>query len=114
MRQLSENKCRQGQETPAYILGFLTASGGLYGYVKTGSIPSVTAGVLIGLLYLSAGYQIQTRQPYAVPQALLASVILAGASIPRAIKTHKSTPIGLSALALYGLYTFSSSYRSAR
>lgn len=102
------------QETSAYLLAVLTAGGGWYGYIKTGSIPSVSAGALIGFLYLTAGYQIQARLPYGVPQALLASVVLAGASIPRAIKTQKPTPIGLSALALYGLYTFSSSYRSAK
>lgn len=101
-------------ETSAYVLGFLTASGGIYGYIKTGSIPSITAGISIGLLYLSAGFFIQARQPVGVPEALFASVILAGSSIPRAIKTQKPTPIGLSALALYGLYTFSSQYRSVK
>ena len=38
--------------------------------------------------------------------ALLASVVLAGSSFPRAIKTQKPLPIGLSILASVGLYTF--------
>ncbi|KAI0996950.1 hypothetical protein K3495_g11234 [Podosphaera aphanis] len=101
-----------GIETPAYILGALTAGGGTLGYVRTGSIPSVAAGVTVGALYLLGGYRIQKRQAYGVELALLASVILAGSSIPRAIKTRKPLPSGLSALALYGLYTFGTAYKS--
>merc|ERR1712230_252571 len=72
-----------GIETPAFILGALTAGGGTFGYVKTGSIPSVAAGVTVGALYL-----------------------LAGSSIPRALRSQKPLPTGLSLLALYGLYTY--------
>jgi hypothetical protein len=42
----------KGIETPAYILGALTAGGGTFGYVKTGSIPSVAAGVTVGALVI--------------------------------------------------------------
>ena len=48
----------------------------------------------------------QARQPYGPHIALLASIVLAGSSVPRALKTQKPLPIGLSALALLGLYTF--------
>lgn len=40
----------QGIETPAFILGLLTAGGGITGYVRTGSLPSVIAGVTVGTL----------------------------------------------------------------
>jgi len=40
--------------------------------------------------------------------ALLASLVLAGSSIPRAIKTQKPLPIGLSLVAAFGLYRFGS------
>merc|ERR1712098_55616 len=83
-----------GIETPAFILGALTAGGGTFGYVKTGSIPSVAAGVTVGALYL------------------LASIVLAGSSIPRALRSQKPLPTGLSLLALYGLYTYGSAYRA--
>jgi hypothetical protein len=46
--------------------------------------------------------------------ALLASVVLAGSSIPRAIKSQKPLPAGLSLLALYGLYTFGSAFRARK
>ena len=90
----------------AYILATLTAGGGITGYVRTGSVPSIAAGCTVGALYALGGYRISNRQPYGVELALLASVVLAGSSIPRAIKTQKPLPIGLSALATFGLYTY--------
>ncbi|KAH8766992.1 transmembrane proteins 14C-domain-containing protein [Hyaloscypha finlandica] len=100
-----------GIETPAFILGALTAGGGTFGYIKTGSVPSIAAGVTVGVLYLIGGYRIQTKQTYGVELALLASVVLAGSSIPRALKSQKPLPTGLSLLALYGLYTFGNAFR---
>lgn len=32
------------------VLGALTAGGGITGYVRTGSVPSIAAGVTVGLL----------------------------------------------------------------
>ena len=58
------------------------------------------------------GYRIYARTQYGVELALLASIILAGSSIPRAIKTQKPLPAGLSALALYGLYVYGGAYRN--
>jgi hypothetical protein len=43
----------KGIELQAYVIGALCASGGTYGYIKTGSIPSVTAGVTVGVLVSS-------------------------------------------------------------
>jgi len=100
-----------GNELPAYILGALTAGGGVTGYVRTGSVPSIAAGVTVGVLYGLGGLRIQNRQPYGIELALLASVILAGSSIPRAIRSQKPLPLGLSVLALFGLYTFGNAYR---
>ncbi|KAE9381785.1 TMEM14-domain-containing protein [Stipitochalara longipes BDJ] len=101
----------QGIETPAFIIGALTAGGGTFGYIKTGSVPSIAAGLTVGALYLLGGYRIQTKQSYGVELALLASIVLAGSSIPRALKSQKPLPTGLSLLALYGLYTFGNAYR---
>ena len=74
--------------------------------VRAGSVPSLAAGCSVGLLYALGGYRIQNRQPYGIELALLASVILAGSSIPRAMKSQKPLPIGLSVLATFGLYNF--------
>ena len=52
------------------------------------------------------------RQPYGVELALLASVVLAGSSIPRAIKTQKPLPLGLSLVAAFGLYRYGTAFLS--
>lgn len=105
--------------TPAAILGALVSIGGIIGYSlvlpnpsaktrsnipsrRTGSIPSIAAGLSVGALYLYS-YSLQKRQaPYGVELALLASVILGGSSIPRAIKTGKPVPQMLATLSLLG------------
>ena len=48
----------------------------------------------------------RNRQSYGVELALLASIVLAGSSFPRAVRTQKPLPIGLSVVAAYGLYRF--------
>jgi uncharacterized membrane protein (UPF0136 family) len=40
----------QGLEGPSFILAALTASGGIIGYARTGSLPSVIAGCTVGAL----------------------------------------------------------------
>ncbi|KAK4449243.1 transmembrane proteins 14C-domain-containing protein [Podospora aff. communis PSN243] len=101
-----------GLELPAFILGALTASGGIIGFARTGSKPSIIAGVSVGTLYGLGGLQIQNAGSYGVELALLASAVLAGSSIPRAIRGRKPIPTALSLLATYGLYTFGSAFRA--
>ncbi|KAF2634115.1 hypothetical protein P280DRAFT_474862 [Massarina eburnea CBS 473.64] len=101
-------------DTIGLVLGALTAGGGITGYVRTGSIPSVAAGVTVGVLYILGGLRIRNRQPYGVEAALLASVVLAGSSIPRAIKTQKPLPAALSALALFGLWAFGTAFSKGK
>jgi uncharacterized membrane protein (UPF0136 family) len=57
------------------------------------------------------GYRIQNRQPYGIELCLLASVVLGGSAIPRAIRLQKPVPILLSVVAIYGLYTFGTAFR---
>lgn len=57
------------------------------------------------------GYRLQTRQPWGVELALLASVVLGGASIPRAIRLRKPVPTVLSVISLFGLFTFGNAFR---
>jgi len=64
------------------------------------------AGCGVGALYALGGYRIANRQTYGAEIALLASIVLAGSSFPRALKTQKPLPIGLSVLAATGLWTF--------
>ncbi len=127
----------QGLELPAYVLGALTASGGVAGYARTRSVPSIVAGVTVGLLCKSllmrpardgsrageravsltdtqdglGGYRIQNKEPYGVELGLLASIILGGSSIPRAIRLRKPVPVLLSLLATFGIVTFGDEFR---
>ncbi|KAI1766171.1 transmembrane proteins 14C-domain-containing protein [Hypoxylon sp. FL1150] len=95
----------------AYVLGTLTAGGGTMGFVRTGSIPSIAAGLTVGLLYGLGGYRLQSRQPYGVELALLASIVLGGSSIPRAIRLGKPVPIVLSLISVFGILTFGNAFR---
>jgi uncharacterized membrane protein (UPF0136 family) len=51
-----------GSSHLSYTLGALTAVGGLSGFLKTGSKPSLIAGLGIGSLYLYGGYLINVRR----------------------------------------------------
>ncbi|KAL1891606.1 hypothetical protein Sste5346_007521 [Sporothrix stenoceras] len=97
-------------DVQSYVLAALTATGGIIGFARTGSVPSVVAGVAVGVLYGLGGLRQQNRQPYGVELSLLASVVLGGASIPRAIRLQKPVPVMLSLIATYGLYKFGGAY----
>ncbi|KAI7875814.1 hypothetical protein K492DRAFT_182350 [Lichtheimia hyalospora FSU 10163] len=73
---------------PSYLMAFLCAVGGIIGFSKTGSVPSLVAGVSVGSVYGYAGYLIHHHRPYGIETAIGASVLLAGAMVPRAIKTN--------------------------
>ncbi|KAK4147620.1 transmembrane proteins 14C-domain-containing protein [Dichotomopilus funicola] len=100
-----------GLELPSYVLAALTAAGGAIGYARTGSTPSLVAGTAVGLLYGLGGYRISNSEPYGIELSLLASVVLGGSSIPRAIRLQKPVPIALSLIAAYGAYTFGDAFR---
>ncbi|RMZ79864.1 hypothetical protein DV737_g3267, partial [Chaetothyriales sp. CBS 132003] len=99
--QGGEEEVAERSELPAFILGALTSVGGIIGYARTGS-------------YGLGGYRIQKKQVYGIELALLASVILAGSSIPRAIRLGKPLPIGLSVLATTGLLVYGRALLAAR
>lgn len=100
-------------EIPAFVLGTLCASGGLFGYLQKGSVPSLVAGLGVGGLYIYGGSRIASGQGYGIETALAASVMLAASSFPRAIKTNKPLPIGLSVLATYGLFYYGLKYKNS-
>ncbi|KAJ5244238.1 hypothetical protein N7489_004334 [Penicillium chrysogenum] len=73
--------------TSALALSLLTSLGGIIGYTRTGSIPSIAAGVSVGLVYLLSFLRLRAGQSYGEELGLLASAVLGGSSIPRVIKT---------------------------
>lgn len=104
----NKKKKQTSPTTPALTLSLLTSLGGLIGYARTGSIPSIAAGLTIGALYLYSYMRLRTGEPWGDEIALLASVVLGGSSVPRVIKTggRKVVPIGLGGLAIYGGWVF--------
>jgi uncharacterized membrane protein (UPF0136 family) len=53
----------------------------------------------------------RNRQPYGVELALAASLLLAGSSVPRAVRGRKPVPVVLSLVAVCGLLVFGGAYR---
>ncbi|QVM09282.1 hypothetical protein D8B26_003945 [Coccidioides posadasii str. Silveira] len=98
----------------AAALSVLTSLGGIAGYARTGSVPSIAAGLSVGALYALSYLRLNGNQPYGEELGLVASAVLGGSAIPRAIKTRKPVPLGLSALATYGLFVFGMAYRGKR
>ncbi|RIB18405.1 transmembrane proteins 14C-domain-containing protein [Gigaspora rosea] len=86
---------------PAYTMAIICAFGGAAGYASKKSIPSLTAGISIGALYGLGGYLIKGNKNYGHEAAFVASTILAGSMIPRAIKNTKPVPLTLSVLSVF-------------
>ncbi|RAK99082.1 TMEM14 family protein [Aspergillus ibericus CBS 121593] len=76
-------------QTTTLLLSLLTSLGGTIGYIRTKSLPSIITGLSIGFLYLLSYLRLRNNQPYGVEIAFFASLVLAGSSIPRAVKTGK-------------------------
>jgi uncharacterized membrane protein (UPF0136 family) len=52
---ISNTKATQTNPYPAILMGVACIGGGITGYLKTGSKPSLIAGVTVGALYLWSG-----------------------------------------------------------
>lgn len=50
------NVAKSNTDTPAFVLALLTAGGGITGYIRTGSVPSIAAGVTVGALVIRFSY----------------------------------------------------------
>jgi uncharacterized membrane protein (UPF0136 family) len=86
------------------IFGALTIIGGVIGYVKAGSLPSIIAGAITGILLLVAGWILPANRAAGLVVGLLVSVLLAGQFVPKFIRTGKVMPAGLmSILSVIGI-----------
>mmetsp|Transcript_6646 Transcript_6646/g.20120 ORF Transcript_6646/g.20120 Transcript_6646/m.20120 type:complete len:109 (-) Transcript_6646:1641-1967(-) len=91
-----------GDSHTAYTMGAITIAGGLAGYIRARSLPSIMSSVPIGLGFLASGYAIDNGKEYEGHLgAFICSGIMVAALAPRAVRTRKLFPGGvLSLLAL--------------
>jgi len=86
------------------IFGALTILGGVIGYVKAGSIPSIIAGAITGVLLLVAGALLPEHRAAGLAAAFIVSLLLAAQFAPKFIRTGKVMPAGLmSILSVIGI-----------
>jgi uncharacterized membrane protein (UPF0136 family) len=86
------------------IFGALTIIGGIIGYVKAGSLPSIIAGSITGILLLIAGWLLPEHRVAGLVTALVISLLLAAQFVPKFVRTGAAMPAGLmSILSLIGI-----------
>jgi len=87
-----------------FIFGALTILGGVIGYVKAGSVPSIIAGAITGVLLLVAGALLPEHRAAGLAAAFIVSLLLAAQFVPKFIRTSKVMPAGLmSILSVIGI-----------
>eukprot|EP01132_Coremiostelium_polycephalum_P004589 gene4589-5728_t len=77
-----------------YTLAALTLGGGIIGYVKGKSLPSLIAGTTFAVLYTGLGELIKTEPQLGHGLTAALSLVLAGTMGRRALKTKKMMPAG--------------------
>eukprot|EP01097_Dermamoeba_algensis_P005766 TRINITY_DN3639_c0_g1_i1.p1 TRINITY_DN3639_c0_g1~~TRINITY_DN3639_c0_g1_i1.p1 ORF type:complete len:123 (-),score=32.30 TRINITY_DN3639_c0_g1_i1:52-420(-) len=108
----STGKSKMSHHT-ANTMAALCVVGGVAGYAKTQSKPSLIAGVSIGLLYGISGLLIKENNDLGYDLATVTSAVLGLAMIPRAVKTKKIVPIALGSVSLLsGGYYAKKSYEA--
>ena len=86
------------------IFGVLTIIGGVIGYVKAGSLPSIIAGAITGVLLLVAGALLPEHRGIGIATAFIVSLLLAAQFVPKFIRTGRAMPAGMmSILSVIGL-----------
>jgi len=86
------------------VFGILTIAGGVLGYVKAGSMASIIAGSISGVLLLLAAWLMPEHQAAGLILALVISLLLAAQFIPKFFRTFKVMPAGLmSLLSAFGI-----------
>jgi uncharacterized membrane protein (UPF0136 family) len=86
------------------IFGILTIVGGIIGYAKAGSVISIVAGSISGLLLLLAAFLLPEHHAAGLIIALVVSLLLAGQFVPKFFRTFKVMPAGLmSVLSAIGI-----------
>jgi uncharacterized membrane protein (UPF0136 family) len=86
------------------VFGVLTVAGGVVGYVKAGSVASIIAGSITGVLLLVAGFLLPEHRAVGLATAFIISLLLAAQFAPKFIRTGRVMPAGMmSILSVIGV-----------
>jgi uncharacterized membrane protein (UPF0136 family) len=86
------------------VFGVLTIAGGIVGYFKAGSVISIIAGSVTGILLLVSAWLLPEHLAAGLTIALITSLLLAAQFVPKFLRTGKAMPAGLmSILAAVGI-----------
>src|SRR5947207_15282988 len=86
------------------IFGILTVVGGVVGYIKAGSVASIIAGSITGVLLLVAAFLLPEHRAIGLATALIVSLLLAAQFVPKFLNTGRMMPAGLmSVLSVIGI-----------
>jgi uncharacterized membrane protein (UPF0136 family) len=80
------------------VFGLLTIAGGIVGYVKAGSVASIVAGGITGVLLLVAAFLLPEHRVAGLATALIVSLVLAAQFVPKFLRTGRVMPAGLMSL----------------
>jgi len=86
------------------VFGVLTIAGGVVGYVKAGSVASIVAGSITGVLLLVAAFLLPEHRAIGLATAFIISLLLAAQFAPKFIRTGRAMPAGMmSILSVIGI-----------
>ena len=86
------------------VFGALTIVGGIVGYVKAGSVASIIAGSITGVLLLVAAFLLPEHRMVGLATALIVSLLLAAYFIRKYLSTGAVMPAGMmSVLSVIGI-----------
>jgi len=86
------------------VFGALTIVGGIVGYLKAGSVASIIAGSITGVLLLVAAFLLPEHRAIGLATALIMSILLAAQFVPKFLRTGRVMPAGMmSILSVIGI-----------
>jgi uncharacterized membrane protein (UPF0136 family) len=86
------------------VFGILTIAGGVVGYVKAGSVASIVAGGITGVLLLVAALLLPEYRIVGLATACIVSLLLAAQFVPKFLRTGRAMPAGMmSILSVIGI-----------
>lgn len=80
------------------VFGVLTIVGGIVGYAKAGSMASIIAGSITGVLLLVAAFLLPEHRVVGLATALIISLLLAAQFMPKLLRTGRVMPAGIMSL----------------